>query len=63
MSPVRAAMSAAADSTAPAGQRSLAQLARSVLGAGQGVYVEAADGTVLLAQQVQTAVNTSGCAR
>ena len=45
-----AAMSAAADSTAPAGQRSLAQLARSVLGAGQGVYVETADGTVLLAQ-------------
>jgi D-alanyl-D-alanine carboxypeptidase/D-alanyl-D-alanine-endopeptidase (penicillin-binding protein 4) len=40
----------AASSTPSIGERSLAQLARSILGAGQGVYVETADGAVLLSQ-------------
>jgi D-alanyl-D-alanine carboxypeptidase/D-alanyl-D-alanine-endopeptidase (penicillin-binding protein 4) len=42
---------------------SLAQLARSLLGSGQGVYVEAADGTVLLAQAAQRAVHPASVSK
>jgi D-alanyl-D-alanine carboxypeptidase/D-alanyl-D-alanine-endopeptidase (penicillin-binding protein 4) len=46
--------------TAPDG---LAAAARSILGAGQGVYVEAADGTVLLAQAAATAVHPASVSK
>jgi D-alanyl-D-alanine carboxypeptidase/D-alanyl-D-alanine-endopeptidase (penicillin-binding protein 4) len=46
--------------TAPDG---LAASARSILGAGQGVYVEAADGTVLLAQAAATAVHPASVSK
>jgi D-alanyl-D-alanine carboxypeptidase/D-alanyl-D-alanine-endopeptidase (penicillin-binding protein 4) len=42
---------------------SLAGLARSLLGSGQGVYVEAADGTVLLAQAAQRAVHPASVSK
>jgi len=42
---------------------SLADLARSLLGTGQGVYVEAADGTVLLAQAAQRAVHPASVSK
>jgi D-alanyl-D-alanine carboxypeptidase/D-alanyl-D-alanine-endopeptidase (penicillin-binding protein 4) len=42
---------------------SLADLARSLLGAGQGVYVEAADGSVLLAQAAQRAVHPASVSK
>lgn len=52
-----------AASTAAAGQGSLAHLARSVLGAGQGVYVETADGTVLLAQAAEKPVHPASVSK
>lgn len=58
-----AASSGTANSTVPAGQRSLARLARTVLGAGQGVYVETADGTVLLAQAAQLPVHPASVSK
>ena len=42
---------------------SLASLARSTLGAGQGVYVEAADGTILLAQAADRAVHPASVSK
>ena len=42
---------------------SLAALARSTLGAGQGVYVEAADGTILLAQAADRAVHPASVSK
>jgi serine-type D-Ala-D-Ala carboxypeptidase/endopeptidase (penicillin-binding protein 4) len=42
---------------------SLAGLARSLLGSGQGVYVEAADGTVLLAQAERRAVHPASVSK
>lgn len=42
---------------------SLADLARSLLGTGQGVYVEAADGSVLLAQAAQRAVHPASVSK
>jgi D-alanyl-D-alanine carboxypeptidase/D-alanyl-D-alanine-endopeptidase (penicillin-binding protein 4) len=44
-------------------QSSLAHLARSLLGNGQGVYVEAADGTVLVAQAAQRAVHPASVSK
>jgi D-alanyl-D-alanine carboxypeptidase/D-alanyl-D-alanine-endopeptidase (penicillin-binding protein 4) len=41
----------------------LAPLARSILGAGQGVYVEAADGTVLLAQAADIPVHPASVSK
>ncbi|MGH8254246.1 MAG: D-alanyl-D-alanine carboxypeptidase [Steroidobacteraceae bacterium] len=58
-----AASSALADSTAPPGNRSLAHLARAVLGVGQGVYVETADGTVLLAQAAELPVHPASVSK
>jgi D-alanyl-D-alanine carboxypeptidase/D-alanyl-D-alanine-endopeptidase (penicillin-binding protein 4) len=52
-----------AASTASAGQGSLASLARSVLGAGQGVYIETADGTVLLAQAADLPVHPASVSK
>ena len=43
--------------------RGLAATARSVLGINQGVYVEAADGTVLLAQAASTAVHPASVSK
>jgi D-alanyl-D-alanine carboxypeptidase/D-alanyl-D-alanine-endopeptidase (penicillin-binding protein 4) len=53
----------AAGSATMAAQPSLAHLARSVLGAGQGVYVESADGTVLLAQAASKAVHPASVSK
>ncbi len=50
----------AADAREPT---SLAALARSTLGAGQGVYVEAADGTILLAQAADRAVHPASVSK
>jgi D-alanyl-D-alanine carboxypeptidase/D-alanyl-D-alanine-endopeptidase (penicillin-binding protein 4) len=61
-----AADAAAASSAAPtaaAGLRDLPALARSILGRGQGVYVEAADGTVLLAQAADTPVHPASVSK
>ena len=41
----------------------LAQAARSILGANQGVYVEAADGTVLLAQAAESPVHPASVSK
>src|SRR5882757_1270630 len=41
----------------------LAELARSLLGTGQGVYVEDTDGTVLLAQAAQRAVHPASVSK
>ena len=43
--------------------RGLAAAARSILGADQGVYIEAADGTVLLAQAAATAVQPASVSK
>jgi serine-type D-Ala-D-Ala carboxypeptidase/endopeptidase (penicillin-binding protein 4) len=43
--------------------RDLAAAARSILGASQGVYVEAADGTVLLAQSAARAVHPASVSK
>ena len=43
--------------------RGLAAAARSILGINQGVYVEAADGTVLLAQAASTAVHPASVSK
>jgi D-alanyl-D-alanine carboxypeptidase/D-alanyl-D-alanine-endopeptidase (penicillin-binding protein 4) len=43
--------------------RGLATAARSILGVNQGVYVEAADGTVLLAQAASTAVHPASVSK
>lgn len=48
---------------APAPARSLASLARDLLGPGQGVYVEAADGTVLLAQAADRPVHPASVSK
>jgi D-alanyl-D-alanine carboxypeptidase/D-alanyl-D-alanine-endopeptidase (penicillin-binding protein 4) len=45
------------------GLRRLAAAARSMLGASQGVYVEAADGTVLLAQNAARAVHPASVSK
>jgi len=42
---------------------SLAQQARSILGANQGVYVEAADGTVLLSQAAESPVHPASVSK
>ena len=58
---------AAAAATAPAADEpsspSLASLARLMLGHGQGVYVEAADGTVLLAQAAERPVHPASVSK
>lgn len=52
-----------AASTAAASQGSLAHLARTVLGASQGVYVETADGTVLLSQAADKPVHPASVSK
>ena len=56
---VLAATSAAAASASP----SLARLARSMLASNQGVYIEAADGTVLLAQAAELPVHPASVSK
>jgi serine-type D-Ala-D-Ala carboxypeptidase/endopeptidase (penicillin-binding protein 4) len=61
---VRPALST--DSVHPAprsGEHGLAAAARSILGAGQGVYVEATDGTVLVAQAASTPVHPASVSK
>ncbi|MBS0388474.1 MAG: D-alanyl-D-alanine carboxypeptidase, partial [Proteobacteria bacterium] len=60
---VAVAALARAETAAAAPDRSLASLARQVLGAGQGVYVEAADGTVLLAQAADRPVHPASVSK
>jgi serine-type D-Ala-D-Ala carboxypeptidase/endopeptidase (penicillin-binding protein 4) len=50
-------------STAVAQVPALAEAARAVLGAGQGVYIEASDGTVLLAQAAATPVHPASVSK
>jgi D-alanyl-D-alanine carboxypeptidase/D-alanyl-D-alanine-endopeptidase (penicillin-binding protein 4) len=63
--PAAASGRRAAPAHAPgdAGLRRLARAARSILGATQGVYVEAADGTVLLAQNAATPVHPASVSK
>ena len=58
-----AAASSAAASTTTDEHRSLARLARSMLGAGQGVYIETADGTVLLSQAADLPVHPASVSK
>ncbi len=58
-----AAVGGAPDSAIAAHQPTLAHLAHAVLGAGQGVYVEAADGTVLLAQAADKPVHPASVSK
>ena len=60
---VAAATGAATTGAAARAPASLADQARSILGAGQGVYVEAADGTVLLAQAEHRAVHPASVSK
>lgn len=53
------AVAASADDPAPF----LAAAARTILGAGQGVYVEASDGTVLVAQAAERAVHPASVSK
>jgi D-alanyl-D-alanine carboxypeptidase/D-alanyl-D-alanine-endopeptidase (penicillin-binding protein 4) len=46
-----------------AAHRDLSSLARSILGEGQGVYIESADGTVLLAQAAATPVHPASVSK
>lgn len=48
---------------APAGAADLAERARTLVGADQGVYVEAEDGTVLVAQQAARAVHPASVSK
>lgn len=52
-----------ADAAAAREPPSLGALARSTLGAGQGVYVEAANGTILLAQAADRAVHPASVSK
>ena len=52
-----------ADAAAAREPPALGALARSTLGAGQGVYVEAADGTILLAQAADRAVHPASVSK
>jgi len=54
---------ASAAAAGAGGQPDLAAFARSILGSGQGVYVEAADGTVLLAQAADTPVHPASVSK
>ncbi len=54
---------AAGDTTASARSPQLTQLARSILGAGQGVYVEAADGSVLVEQAAALPVHPASVSK
>ena len=58
-----AAVTCAAPSPTAASASPLAPLARSLLGAGQGVYVEAADGTVLLSQAANRPVHPASVSK
>lgn len=58
-----AAGTASAASGGTAGSAPLASAARNILGAGQGVYVEAADGTVLVAQAASRAVHPASVSK
>jgi D-alanyl-D-alanine carboxypeptidase/D-alanyl-D-alanine-endopeptidase (penicillin-binding protein 4) len=60
---IAVATGAAATGAAARAPPSLADLARSLLGTGQGVYVEAADGTVLVAQAAQRAVHPASVSK
>ncbi len=60
---VAAATGSAATGSAAHEPPSLAELARSLLGAGQGVYVEAADGSVLLAAAARRAVHPASVSK
>ena len=53
----------ACQTAASADASSLAAEARSILGAGQGVYVEAANGTSLLAQEAQKPVHPASVSK
>ena len=46
-----------------AARKDLSSLARSILGEGQGVYIESADGTVLLAQAAATPVHPASVSK
>lgn len=66
MAPVLARVpmrSPAASDISSATLRELAEQARSILGPGQGVYVEAADGTVLVAQDASTPVHPASVSK
>lgn len=54
---------ARADAVADASHRALARAARDILGAGQGVYVESADGSVLLAQAADRPVHPASVSK